>query len=297
MLTSIALQNFLNTVIDGPSRYVTSHHYGPYSSLVIVLSVLVAECVLVYLVALLLVTAIKNIHPFVSFLLRRCGVGDEEPPRTFLALTFPTDTTKSAYATEQLHILLRSLVQYSDLWDRLAARKKPYSLELVGTHDDGIRYVLMVPTFAVDIVSRNLISFLPGLKVKQTEDYMKSLANVSVGVIELKLSSDFALPLQDHKVLTEHDPYAYLAGHMTKLLEDELVAFQIVTTPIFRSIHYKVIRRANKLRGRVALGKEVSSTTCQAANPGRLCSLVVFVPADLVSHAQPEAFRRIHANT
>ena len=116
MLTSIALQNFLNTVIDGPNRYVTSHHYGPYSSLVIVLSVLVAECMLVYSSSTGIGNdAIKNIHPFVSSVLRKCGVGEKEPPRTFLALTFPADTTKSAYATEQLHILLRSLVQYSRL--------------------------------------------------------------------------------------------------------------------------------------------------------------------------------------
>jgi Type IV secretion-system coupling protein DNA-binding domain len=265
--TSSHLENFLNTVLNGPSRYVTSHHYNPYLSLVIVLGVLVAEFALVYLVALLLVAAIKNIHPFISFVLRRCGVGEAEPPRTFLTLTFPSDTTKSAYATEQLHILLRSLVRYSDTWDKLAARKKPYSLELVGTHDDGIRYMLVVPRFAVEIVSRNLISFLPGLKVKEADDYMQSLKNVSVGVVELKLVSDFALPLQNHKVLTEHDPYAYLAGHMTKLAENELVAFQIVTTPIFKSIHYRVIRRANKLRGRIALGKEVSSKLTKPRTP------------------------------
>jgi hypothetical protein len=38
--------------------------------------------------------------------LRRFGIGEKDIPQIFLELTFPTDTSKTAFATEQLHILL-----------------------------------------------------------------------------------------------------------------------------------------------------------------------------------------------
>lgn len=256
-----------DALLNGPARYAQEQQFGSFWALVFVVAVLVAEIVAAYVLILLLVTLVRNTPAFASWTLRKLGIGEKDLPQTFLELMFPADTDKSAFATEQLHILLQTLVKYQGFWDRAAAHKKPYSLELVGTKDDGIRYVLMIPAHTVDVVSRNLLSFLPGIKIKPVEDYMAALTQTTVGVMELRLSADFVLPLQDHKALAEHDLVAYLTGHMTKLTPDELVALQVVAVPLFQGTHHRVTRRITKMQHAIALNKEISTELVQQRTP------------------------------
>ena len=278
------MHHFLSSLFNGPAHYSVRHHFSPLLTLVFVIGILLAELIAVYLIVRLLVKTVQNIPPFVSFLLRKFGVGKKEVPRIFLELTFPADTTKSAYATEQLHILLKSLVTYKGFWDKLAAHKKPYSLELVADHDSGIRYVIMIPEFAVDTVQRNLLSFLPGIKIREVDDYIKGINNASVGVVELKLGADFVLPLKDHKALAEHDPIGYLTGQMTKLAKNELIAFQVVVTPLTNYAHVQVVRRKHDIESRIALNKELSSQLTKQRTPlGYLFWLIWYPPLWFIS--------------
>jgi hypothetical protein len=256
------MQQFLHNVLNAPSQYIIDHHINAFWAFVIVL----AEFVALYVVGLFIFTLIRNIPLFISFALRTGGVGEKEIPQSFLELTFPTSTTKSAFATEQLHILLQSLVTYRGFWDKHAARKKPYSLEVVGTNDDGIRYVLMMPSRAADDVRRNVLSFLPGIKVREVDDYTMAFAG-RVGIVELKLTNDFALPLKDHKALSEHDPMAYLTGHMTKLAAEELVAYQIVAVPVFNTTHRHILRHVRRICMNIARGEEVSAGLKRSRTP------------------------------
>lgn len=281
---SDALYHFLDIALNGMSRYTEAHHFGPVLQPVVVVLFFVAELVLLYALLCGVFVFLQNIPALFRMLLRACGRGEKSIPQTFLELTFPADTDKSAFATEQLHILLRGMVKYYGFWDRLAARKKPYSLELVGTNDDGIRFVLMVPSSETDIVRRNLLSFLPGLKVQQVTDYALTLRDEDTQVVELRLGSDFILPLKDHKALEEHDLIAYLSGHMTKLAPDELVAFEIVAAPVLRSTHHRVTRRQQHIEGRLASGKEVwSKTKQQRTGLGNLIWLFWYPPLWFVS--------------
>lgn len=259
LVSANSLQHFLDEVINGPARYTVRHHFTAWQSLVFALSALVVELIACYMIVYGIFSFFQNIPAIFSATLRRLGIGKKDIPQTFLELTFPADTTKSAFATEQLHILLRGMVKYYSFWDRLAARKKPYSHELVGTNDGGIRFILIVATTEADIVRRNLLSFLPGLKVKEIKDYAANLSDKNTEVIELELNGDFVLPLKDHKALEEHDFMAFLTGHMTKLFPDELVAYQIIAVPVFRRTHHRVKRRQRHMIARIALGKEVMS--------------------------------------
>ena len=275
----VSLQHLLNSFFNGPARYTQRHHFGPELALVFVLGIFFAEAVAVYVVVHGIFALLRNIPALFKLTLRKFGVGEKEIPRTFLELTFPADTTKSAYATEQLHILLKGMVKYYGFRDGLAAWKKPYSLELVGTNDDGIRYVLLIPTREVDTVQHDLISFLPGLKVRQIKDYVPPVENTDITIIELRLNGDFVLPLKGHKTLEEHDLMAFLTGHMTKLAPDELVAFQIVAVPVFSGTHHRVVRRKRKIISRIAHGKEVSSCLeAQRSSTGYLFWLLWYPP-------------------
>jgi type IV secretory pathway TraG/TraD family ATPase VirD4 len=252
------MQQFIDTLINGPARYTQEHDFSSGWALVFVLGALFIEFGVAYLLILLIIKLFQYSRTFLSLFLQRIGVGKREVEYAFLQLTFPSDTTKSAYATEQLHILMRSMVKYRSFWDRLAARKQPYSLELVATRDDGIRYIIRIPKQEAETVRRTLISFLPGLKITETEDYLPVIIESGWSIAELKLSSDFVAPLADHKTLEEHDPIAYLTGHMRSLLPDELVAFQIVAVPVFDNTHPNELRHIRDTQHRIALSKEIA---------------------------------------
>ncbi len=144
------MRQLIDTLINGPARYTQLHHLSPVMTLVVVLGALLAEFISVYLIGLLLVKIAQGIRPFIGVMLRRFGVDGQEVPQVFLELSFPSDTSKSAFATEQLHILLQGRTGYRHFWDRFAGRKRLYSLELVSTKNDGIRYVMVVRADEVD---------------------------------------------------------------------------------------------------------------------------------------------------
>ena len=255
----LPVHHLLDALLNGPAHYTQRHHLSLLMTLVVVLGCLIAELTVTWLVVLSAFKAMQNIRPGIGFMLRRCGVGTKPIAQSFLELTFPADTTKSAYATEQLHILLRGMVGYNGRLDRLAAQLQPYSLELVGTNDEGIRYVIRTPTFAEQNVRRNLLSYMPGLKITEVDDYLPhKLTEQPYRVTELTLTNDFVLPLKDHKALSEHDPMAYLTGHMTKLLPGELIAVQEVVVPVSSTTHTRVLRRIRAVQTRIALGQELS---------------------------------------
>lgn len=172
-------------------------------------------------------------------------------PKVYLELTFPSDTSKSAFATEQLYTLLHTLARQKSFKERLLGYKKIYSLEIVSTKDQGIRYILVTSDKSSAVIKRGLLSYLPGIKIKETKDYLENEeAGMFHGIVELKLSKHFALPLSKQKTLEEYDPISYLTGSMTKLDEDELIAFQVITTPLSQA-HGNILRQINDLKAKM----------------------------------------------
>lgn len=278
------MQQFLGTLMNGPARYTQEHHLDTTWSLIIVIGALLVEFGACYVLILLIIKFFHYIRTFFSFILQRFGVGKREIEYAFLQLTFPSDTTKSAYATEQLHILMRSMVKYYSFWEQLAAKKQPYSLELVATRNEGIRYIIKVPAHEVEVIRRTILSFLPGIKIAEVDDYMDRVASLPSCVTELKLTDDFVLPLTDHKALAEHDPIAYLAGHMRSLMPDELVAFQIVAVPVLSNTHPNELRHIRHAMHRIALNKEMrSKLTAHKINLSRILLYAALAPFWLIT--------------
>lgn len=170
--------------------------------------------------------------------------------KKFLQLIFPADTSKSAFATQQFFSLLHILSRKLSFWDKIICRKNEYSLEIVSTKKEGIRYLLIADAKFIDIISRNLLSYLPGIKIKEVSDYLDN--QKSINIVELKLANHFALSLEDQKTLAENDPISYLTGNMTKLLPDDLVSCQFVVSPIIKSIHKTIFWEIGNLQNRIS---------------------------------------------
>ncbi len=223
----------------------------PFSSplwltLIIVLSPLLI-LLLLFILYKLILKLIRNIPKILSLF------GAKPETKKTLQLIFPADTSKSAYATEELFSLLHSLSRQLTFKDRLFQRKNEYSLEIVSSKIDGIRYLLSADSKFIQIIKHHLLSYLPGIKIKEVNNYftVKKIAKTKVKLIELKQANHFALPLEDQKTLSENDPITYLTGAMTNLAAKNLICYQIVVTPIINQFHSKVVRELSEFKNRL----------------------------------------------
>lgn len=179
------------------------------------------------LVILVLVGIILFIRKIISFNLSL------KEPSILLELTPPANVEQSALMTEQLSTLLHSLGESMSLKDRILGRKPRFSLEIVSTHDKGIRYMLRTRAKNANTIHKALLSYLPSISIKTVEDYLpENLQTLNhSAILEFKLAKHFAIPLKKHDNLDDFDPIAYITGMMTKLYPSELLSIQLVVTP------------------------------------------------------------------
>lgn len=154
----------------------------------------------------------------------------------FLELTPPAFTDKTSYTTKQLFSVLHNVGSQRTLMEKILGKKSIFSFEIVSTRDQGIRYIVRTTLDEANIIQRNIVSYLPYVKVKQVDEYLpEKFSSVQSKIIEFELKKHFAFPLAKQNVLNEHDPVAYITGIMTKLLPGELISFQIVVSPVRNS--------------------------------------------------------------
>ena len=82
-------------------------------------------------------------------------------PSAFIELTPPANTDKTPEATKQLFAVLYGLEASRTFLDRVLRRKVVFSLEVVSTKQEGIRYLLRVPESDVANFEQAIISYLP----------------------------------------------------------------------------------------------------------------------------------------
>ncbi len=175
-------------------------------------------------------------------------------PSIILEITPPVNTEKTAYTTGQLFSVIHNLGVQKTFLDKILGRKTLFSFEIVSTHNQGIRYLLRIRQQDANNIKRSILSYMPHVEVKTVNEYIPNNTNTSFSekVIEFGLTRHFAFPLQKQNVLEEHDPVAYITGMMTKLKPHELIAFQIVLSPIKRketkTLSRMILRNEDVLR-------------------------------------------------
>lgn len=148
-----------------------------------------------------------------------------------LELTPPSRGDRAPDATNQLFISLSGLANSKSFLDRLLGRETYFSLEIVSTRKQGIRYVVRCPKHLSDVVEHIVASYTPDIKVKKTVDY-KINDSGDAKILEFKQKTHFAYPLKAYDALEEHDPISYLTNAMTKLKDGELMVFQLLIKPV-----------------------------------------------------------------
>ncbi len=143
------------------------------------------------------------------------------------------NTEQAAYTTEQLFTVIHGLAKQRSFIFRFFDVRKNYSFEIASTKEGGITYYAHINEDDADLVKKTLLSYLPGLSIKETTDYLGTLTKqYNKRVTNFRLSRHFAFSLKHQEALDQHDPIAYLTGSMTKLSQDDLVAFQVILSPL-----------------------------------------------------------------
>ena len=150
----------------------------------------------------------------------------------FLEITPPAFTQKTAYTTQQLFSVLHTIGSQRTVFERLIGKKVIFSFEIVSTREEGIRYIVRTTLDRVQTIEQMLLSYLPQVRVKQIDEYLPFQRKEKSKIIEFRLAKHYAYPLAKQNLLNEHDPVAYITGMMTKLKLDELIALQIVVSPV-----------------------------------------------------------------
>ncbi|NCS97721.1 MAG: ATP-binding protein [Candidatus Pacebacteria bacterium] len=162
----------------------------------------------------------------------------------FLEIKPLKKTELNPYSTEQLFNLFHSITSQKTFLERMFGVSKSISLEIVSTKTDGIKYVIRTPHQLASLIKNSLLSYLPGIEISTASEYLHD--NPNTFTAQLKLSKHFAFPLKAHDNLETNDPIAYLTGAMTKLKEGELLAYQVMISPISKS-KLPEIKRLQKL--------------------------------------------------
>lgn len=127
-----------------------------------------------------------------------------------LELTPPSFTEKQSYTTDQLFSIIHALGNQKLLKDRLLGSQTMFSLEIVSTQNQGIRYLVRTSPKQVNTLKKNLLSYLPNLKVKTVNEYLPDNTEVLnkhfYKIIEFKLTKHFAFSLKRQSELEIHDP-------------------------------------------------------------------------------------------
>jgi len=237
---------------------------------------------------LLTTVALTLVSLYVIFWLLKLYLTWKESTRavTFLEVTPLALTELSSFTTTQLFSAVHGLAKQRSWFDRLFDISKHYTFELVSTKEHGIRYIFRVPREDSDSIKKNLIAYLPGIKVSEGADYLTVQNTTPSHILEFTLSRHFAHPLKKQEKLAEYDPIAYVTATMTKLAEQELVAFQLVVSPIDTASTPEVHNLQSLFLGHQDIVKHVSQ-----ANNGLLgvfslvfsfCLRILMLPIGLV---------------
>ncbi len=152
-----------------------------------------------------------------------------------LELTPPSFTEQQSYTTDQLFSIIHAIGNQRTFIEKLLGYETRFSLEIVSTKSQGIRYLVRTSPKYVNTLKKSLLSYLPHLRVNAVNEYLpentESLSKFFYKVLEFKLSKHFAFSLKKQSDLEKHDPIAYITGMMTKLNPSELISLQLVLTP------------------------------------------------------------------
>lgn len=204
---------------------------------------------------------------------------DFKTKAVLLEITPHASSDKAPEATNQLFKSLYALGQPVSWVERFMGYRAVFSLEIVATKTQGIRYLIRCSEDLGDTLQHIIQSYSSEIKARIVDDYID--ASKHSKTLEFTQSAHFAYPLQQSSDPLQHDPVGYVTSAMAKLGSQELMALQITIRPTTSRqaeiINHRIMRNENlmpKLHG---------PSIPILGMVGKIISTVLFGVADIVS--------------
>ena len=84
-----------------------------------------------------------------------------------LELTPPAHNDQQSYSTDQLFSLIHGLANQSTILDKIIGYHPSFSLEIVSSKNQGIRYMIRSAKKHLDTLKKGLLAYLPQLKIEK----------------------------------------------------------------------------------------------------------------------------------
>jgi hypothetical protein len=154
---------------------------------------------------------------------------------TFLELTPPSSSSKTAHANNQLFAVLHGLYSIRSFTDRVLRRKQAIALEVTSSRAGGILFIAGVPADSVMSFEQTVTSYLPNVRFNEIPDYIPHEFETGSywQLLEFRLWRHFARPLRPHDALAQHDPVSFIHNALAKPEQDELLVMQLVLYPAY----------------------------------------------------------------
>lgn len=168
-----------------------------------------------------------------------------------LELTPPSQVAKTPEANQRFFSMLHGLHTSRSLVSRLRRQKVVFSLEIVSSRENGIRYIMRVPQKQVGFFEQAIASYLPSVRTRRIEDYLPNgIDSCNLSVLEFAQTGHLVYPLQTQSSIHATDPVGYLTGMMTKLAKNEFIIFQLTVSPAR-------VRQAERIEKRLLNNEEL----------------------------------------
>ncbi len=166
----------------------------------------------------------------------------------FLELTTPYSNNKTTNEVAKFFNSIYGLTNKVSLKDKLLRRRKIISLELVSTKRDGIRFIAGLNEDYSFLFKQLLESFMPEIQIKEIPDYLpRDLTSSNCQIVEFCQSAHYAYPL----ATKTNDVLSFITGSMVSPADDEIIALQLVTSPVD-------VSTSSKIRKKLLAGKDGS---------------------------------------
>ena len=194
------------------------------------------QAVWLHLGALLLVWGcILTVLVTTAFLLSRLRITKHQLQSDWilLELTPPPQPHSTLQATEEFFRVLSQILNLRPWHDLVRGIRPNIALEVVSTKEQGVRYIVRLPKADHSLFLHNLAAYAPTVTATEIPDYLGAgKTRKRVRLLELKQSGQRAYALRHSLSQADHDPIAYLTNAISQLAYGELVAFQVILSPV-----------------------------------------------------------------
>lgn len=167
-----------------------------------------------------------------------------------LEMTPPAFKDKRPDANRMLFQALHGFGQSRTLLEKILGIYNYFSLEIIATKEQGIRYLLRCNEKQYKNLDRIITTHMPEVIIKVVSDPLIPASAKAMSLLRIRQSAHYMYPLVRYERDDTHDLIGYITGAMTKLGANEQFIYQVTISP-------RQLEASKKLRKKIVANENL----------------------------------------